>query len=103
MVRLMHPSSFNATRLLEVLEQVDCFFLTYRVAFFSGPPPNLTKSQAHYKLLDLGNLGGGPVQFIQGLGLSQIRGGPEKKATLYVVSMPGFAFDEILHHFEDQL
>ena len=26
MVRLMHPSSFNATRLLEVLEQVDCFF-----------------------------------------------------------------------------
>ena len=53
--------------------------LFYRVVLFSGPPPNLTKSQAHYKLLDLGNLGGGPVQFIQGLGLSKIRGGPEKK------------------------
>ena len=30
----------------------------YGVAFFLGPP-NLTKSQAHNKLLDLGNLGGG--------------------------------------------
>ena len=27
--------------------------------FFFCPPPNLTKSQAHYKLLDLRNLGGG--------------------------------------------
>ena len=30
----------------------------HRVAFF-WPPPTLTKSQAHYKLLDLGNLEGG--------------------------------------------
>ena len=47
---------------------------------FSGPPPpNFTKSQAHYKFLDLENLGGA-VQFIQGLGLIQIRGGARKKS-----------------------
>ena len=30
----------------------------YRVTFFLAPPPNLTKSQANYEFLYLGNLGG---------------------------------------------
>ena len=50
----------------------------YRVSFFLAPP-NLTMSQAHHKFLYLENVRGGPVQIIQGLGLSQIRGGAEKK------------------------
>ena len=48
------------------------------MAFFLPPPPNFTKVEAHYKFLDLENLGRRPVQFIQGLGLSQIRGGQKK-------------------------
>ena len=31
----------------------------YRASFFSGPPPNLTKSQAHYKFLYLEDFRGG--------------------------------------------
>ena len=56
--------------------------------FFSFPP-NLTKSQAHYKFLNLGNLGGGAVQIIQGLGLSQFMGG-EKKKTPCIKELFGF-------------
>ena len=50
--------------------------------FFLAPPPNFTMSQAHYEFLYLEHFRGGPVQIIKGLGLSQIRGGPEKKTTL---------------------
>ena len=36
-------------------------------------PPNFTKSQAHYKFMNLENFrGGGAVQIIQSLGISQI-------------------------------
>ena len=53
--------------------------LTYRVAFFSGPPPNLTKSQAHYKFLDLGNLGGGQFNLYRAWDLVKLGGGQKKK------------------------
>ena len=52
---------------------------TYRVAFFSGPPPNLTKSQAHYKFLDLGNLGGGQFNLYRAWDLVKLGGGQKKR------------------------
>ena len=42
--------------------------------FCYWPPYNLTKSQAHYKMLFSEHLGGKPVCFIIGIGLSPIRG-----------------------------
>ena len=62
---------------MNTLEQAG---ISYRVFFSYPPPPNLTKSQVLYKFFSLGNLGGGQLKFIQGLGLSQIFvGGRQKK------------------------
>ena len=52
---------------------------SYRVAFFSGPPPNLTKSQAHYKFLDLGKLGGGQFNLYWVWDLVRLGGGQKKR------------------------
>ena len=56
--------------------------LNNMVILYSGPPLILTKFQVHSKLLYLQNLGLGQFAFIQGLGLSQIKGGPVQRITL---------------------
>jgi hypothetical protein len=59
--------------------------VSYRVAFFSAPPPlNFSKSQAHYKFLDLENFGGGRFLFARAGFFEQFGGGggAEKKTTL---------------------
>ena len=57
----------------------------YRMALFSGPPPNFTKSQALYKFLYLENLGGGgQFSLYRAWGLVKLGGGAEKRAPLYM-------------------
>ena len=47
--------------------------------FFSGPPPNLTMSQAHHKFLYLENSGGGQFKLYRAGDLVKLGEGQKKK------------------------
>ena len=51
--------------------------------FLFWPPPNLTKSQAHYKFLYLGNFWGGQFNLHRAWDLVKLGGTQNKKNTLY--------------------